>query len=234
MNMVLLYQDDFISETEVILDHRRAEHIINIHRVSIGDTLSVGVLNGKKGRGEIIEISDTQVRLAVTLTDEPPTFRDVLLVMALPRPQTLKKVLQATTSMGIKMIHFIHTKRVEKSYWHSPLLEEKNLNKHLVLGLEQGMDTVMPTLYFHKRFKPFAEEVLPELAKDRVALIAHPVTDEPCPYNISEPILLAIGPEGGFNEYEVEKCIEVGLKTVHIGEHILRVEYAVPFILGRL
>ena len=234
MNMVLLYNDDFISESEVILDNRRAEHIINIHRVSIGDTISVGVLNGKKGVGEILEKSDTQVRLGVTLTEEPPLFRDVLLVMALPRPQTLKKVLQSTTSMGIKTIHFIHTKRVEKSYWHSPLLEPENLNKHLVLGLEQGMDTVMPTLHFHKRFKPFVEEILPTLTPGRISLIAHPVTEDPCPHNIQKPTLLAIGPEGGFNEYEVEKCIEAGLKPVHIGEHILRVEYAVPFILGRL
>ena len=234
MNMVLLYEDDFINETDVILDKRRAEHIINIHRVSVNDTVTVGLLNGKKGSGTIIAKESEQVTVRVALDSPPPKPRDIVLVISLPRPQTLKKVLQSTSSMGIKTIHFIHSKRVEKSYWHSPLLEKEKLNKHLVLGLEQGMDTIMPTLHFHKQFKPFIEDTLPELIKDRVGLIAHPVTEEPCPHDVKKPILLMIGPEGGFNDYEVEKSIESGVKPVHIGDHILRVEYAIPFILGRL
>ena len=43
-----------------------------------------------------------------------------------------------------------------------------------------------------------------------------------------------IGPEGGFIEYEIEKLKETGFEAVHLGPRILRVENAVPTILGRL
>jgi len=62
--------------------------------------------------------------------------------------------------MGVKKIIFIHSYRVEKSYWQTPLLEEKNIEEQLILGLEQAKDTVMPEVILAKRFKPFVEDEL--------------------------------------------------------------------------
>jgi RsmE family RNA methyltransferase len=51
---------------------------------------------------------------------------------------------------------------------------------------------------------------------------------------MSEPVTLAIGPEGGFIEYEVTKLIETGFTPVHLGPRILKVETAVTALLSRL
>ena len=92
----------------------------------------------------------------------------------------------------------------------------------------------MPEVHFERRFKPFVEEVLPEIAVGSTALVAHPVGSKVCPYAVDGPVTLCVGPEGGFTEYEVEKIAEVGCEPVTIGDRILRTEFALAALFGRL
>ena len=85
-----------------------------------------------------------------------------------------------------------------------------------------------------KRFKPFVEDRLPALMAGKRGLVAHPIGGERCPHQLSEAAVLAIGPEGGFIEYEVEKLAEVGMQRIHLGSRILRVETAVTAITSKL
>ncbi|HAB91342.1 MAG TPA: 16S rRNA (uracil(1498)-N(3))-methyltransferase, partial [Pseudomonas sp.] len=101
-------------------------------------------------------------------------------------------------------------------------------------GLEQARDTVLPEIILAKRFKPFVEDELPAMAANTRGLIAHPGDYPECPRALSEPVTLAIGPEGGWIPYEVELLSQAGLNPVQLGERILRVETAVPALLARL
>lgn len=47
-------------------------------------------------------------------------------------------------------------------------------------------------------------------------------------------MVLFIGPEGGFTDYEIDLIESKGFKRVNIGERILRVETAIPFIIGKV
>ena len=61
------------------------------------------------------------------------------------------------------------------------------------------------------------------------------IRDSPCPVGpLSSPVTLAVGPEGGFIDYEIGKLCEAGFQPVTLGSRILRVETAIPVILGRL
>ena len=128
----------------------------------------------------------------------------------------------------------MNTFRVEKSFWQSPWLKPEAIHEQLILGLEQARDTVLPEVILEKRFKPFVEDRLPAMSERMRKLVAHPVTDQICPAGGCEPTVLAIGPEGGFIPYEVERLVEYGFECVHLGPRILRVETAVPVLLSKL
>jgi RsmE family RNA methyltransferase len=235
MNLVLLFAEDFRGDGErVRLEGRRARHVREVHRAAVGSCLRVGVLNDRVGVGKITAMTDSAVEMHVTLDGPPPAPLPVTLLVALPRPKTLRKVLQAVTAMGVKRIVLMKTWRVEKSFWLSPLLAEEALREQLVLGLEQAGDTVLPSVTVRRRFKPFVEDEVPALAAGTLALAAHPAASVACPRAVGRPVTLAVGPEGGFIPYEIDALRAQGFEAVSLGERRLRVEHALPALLCRL
>jgi RsmE family RNA methyltransferase len=83
-------------------------------------------------------------------------------------------------------------------------------------------------------FRPFVEKELPSIARDSLALVAHPVAARECPRAVTQPVTLAIGPEGGFIAQEIESLARVGFEPVSLGERVLRVETAVAALIARL
>jgi len=235
MNLVLFSEADFIGDNLLaIRDARRLEHITHIHQIKLGDSLKVGLVNGKIGTGNVVLLNPTEIHLEVALTQPPPKPLPVTLVLALPRPKMLKRTLQTLATLGVKKIYLVNSYRVEKSYWQTPLLDEDAIREHLLIGLEQGCDTQLPQVHLIKRFKPFVEDDLHGIVGESRALVAHPYTDLLCPAQIDYAITLAIGPEGGFIPYEIDLLQKCGFTAVNLGERIMRVETVVPYLLGRL
>jgi len=240
MNLILLFKDDYISHQgdfssgTVRLTGRRLSHINDVQQASVGHTLRVGLLNGLIGTGKVTAIASDELTMEVTLTTQPPSPLPLTLLLALPRPKMLKRTLQTCAAMGVKQLYLINSYRVDKSYWSSPVLTPESIRENLILGLEQCNDTIMPSVHLRKRFKPFVEDELPQIAENTRALVAHPYQASKCPPATESPTTLAVGPEGGFIPYEVEKLNNAGLESIHLGSRILRVETAVPVLLARL
>lgn len=235
MNLILIFDSDFIETTKIVqLKGRRHKHIKKVLKASPGDTLKIGLLNDKTGTGKVLRIDETSVDLEITLKHSPPNPLPVKLILALPRPKVIKRVLQSVTAMGVKDIMLINAWRVEKSFWQSPVLTPGTLRTQLIYGLEQAKDTILPDIQIYKGFKPFVEDRVPDIIKGTIPIVAHPVSEEPCPRNLRQETTLAIGPEGGFIPYEIDKFVRCGFKPVHLGNRILKVETAIPAILGRL
>jgi len=235
MNLIIIRPADFTAAATVMLSDYRAEHIRNILSGKPGDRVRVGILNGKTGSGVITAANPQNITLQVICEEEPPPPLPLHLICAMQRPKTLRKILQCTSSMGVKRITVIECWKVDKSYWSNPLCRQPaELEQELLLGLEQGRDTMMPQVEFKRRFKPFAEDELPGLLSGAIGLVAHPEAVTPCPAQSSGKVVLALGPEGGFTEYEIGKFVEAGMQPVNLGMRILRTEFAVPALLGRL
>jgi 16S rRNA (uracil1498-N3)-methyltransferase len=234
MNLLLLENNDFIAEQRVRLSGRRLKHLTDVHRVNTGDTLKAGKINGKMGTATVVQQHTESILLDVHLTDQPPEPLPLTLILALPRPKMLRRIFQTIATMGVKQLYLINSWRVEKSYWQTPWLDNTAIREQLILGLEQGCDTTLPDVFFEKRFKPFVEDTLPKLCSGTQALVAHPSAISPCPSALEGQVTLAVGPEGGFIDYEIEKLQHAGFQPMTLGQRILRVETAIPVLLARI
>lgn len=234
MNLILIYDTDFYGANSARIDGERFTHITQVHRSAVGDTLRVGKLNGLMGTATITALGDSHAELAVTLTQAPPEKLPLTIILALPRPKMLRRIFRSVAELGVEQLIIINSQKVEKSFWNSPALSPDKVEGYLQAGLQQAKDTVPPKIVFERLFKPFVEDRLPTLLKDRRGLIAHPRTERPCPFQLNQACVLAIGPEGGFSDYEVNKFVAAGFDAVHMGKRILRVENAITALTSRL
>jgi RsmE family RNA methyltransferase len=234
MNLILLVAEDFVTPDRVRLVGRRLAYVRDVHRARVGAALRVGVLGGRLGSGTVRALDDEGLVMDVALDRAPPPAAPLTLLLALPRPKALRRVLQCVAAMGVKRAVLFNTWRVEKSFWASPALGAAAVREQLILGLEQGADTVLPSVVLRRRFKPFVEDELPALVAGTRALVAHPPAAAPCPHAAPGPLTLAVGPEGGFTPYEIDRLCAHGFEAVSLGPRPLRVEQAVPALLGRL
>jgi len=218
----------------VRLRGRRFAHARDVLRAKPGDELCVGVLNSRIGTGTIISVHTASLDMDVRLDRNPPDKLPLTLVLALPRPKVIRRVLRMVSAMGAGRLILLNCLRVEKSYWQSPLLTPERIREQLILGLEQARDTVLPRVGLKPLFKPFVQDELPGIIAGTLPILAHPFSDKTCPRGVQEPVTLVIGPEGGFIPYEIDMLVAAGCRPMRLGDRILNVEAAVPALISRL
>jgi RsmE family RNA methyltransferase len=236
MNIILLEQSDIVAEGVVEVSGRRARHLSDVLQAKVGDSFAVGFVNGSVGRGEVLSLGPGSVTLAVRLDRVPPRPR-VSLVLAMVRPQVMKRTLEHLATMGVRRIALVGARRVEKAYFSQRIFDGDAYQEHLRLGLEQAGDTWMPEVSIHRRFRPFVEDVLPGwLEGVATRVVAHPsgASTAVDPVGPDEQVALAVGPEGGWSEHEVERFVSLGFRPVSFGLRVLRVETAIPYLFGKL
>ncbi len=234
MNLVLLLPEDMVAPDRACLRGRRLAHVREVHRAKMGDELAVGLLDAHMGKGRVLRLDDEVLELALTLDQAPPPKLPLTLVIALPRPKVLNRVVAAAASLGAARLVLLNAWKVEKAYWASPRMQPESLCEQLLLGLEQAKDTVLPELRLARLFRPFVEDELQALLAAGTGLLAHPGSGETPPKALVAPITLAIGPEGGWIDAEVASLLKAGLKPLDLGPRILRTETALAALVGKL
>lgn len=240
MNLILADAHEFDGRTLIVDDHR-AKHIVKILGCKEGDRVKCGEIDGRRGTGKIVSMRKKypfRVELTVELQEIPGNDPNIDLLLALPRPIMLKRIFSQVTSLGVGKIIIINANRVEKSFWEAGLLSRDAYREHLIHGLEQAVDTRLPKVEIHRRFRPFMEDEFPTIKEEYThLLLAHPGERNTLSQRItSKPIrvLYGVGPEGGWVDYEIDKFKENGFKTFAIGERILKVDTATIALHARI
>ena len=233
MNIVLLDPRQTESPIWMISAKRQLEHLRTHVNVQVGDSLKVGIREGKRYLTEVLSVTEQQIQLQPIHEETVPKKLPVTLIVAMPRPKVLRRLVMDSVTLGVEKIILLHSYRVDKSYWQTPFLQQ--LNQYIDLGLEQAGDTIAPKIEVYKRFKPFVEDILPSLIRaDCPAYVAHPYVEMKMPAGLQQGCTMIIGPEGGFIPYEIDLLIKNGCQAVSLGNRIIRTETVIPYVLGRL
>lgn len=242
MNLLLLTEDDRVGGEVFIVGGGRLRHVVGVLRVSVGDRLEVGLVDGPVGSGIVRAIEKERVVLECEWLGEVQDAGPAIdIVCALPRPQTFKKVLQVSATMGVRRVHFINANRVEKCFFSASVVLPERIRYYLEKGLSQGKRTRLPLVSINPRFRCFFEEVVPRIESEEDGKVVKLVADVECERYLSgsllegaERIIIAIGPEGGWVPYELEIMRAQGFEKFKLGDWPLRVENALVASLAQV
>ena len=95
------------------------------------------------------------------------------------------------------------------------------------------MDTILPVVSQHRRFRPFVEDQLKDLCAGRPCLIADHAGSSALSSVADQPSVVMIGPEGGFVPFELDLAESVVAQRVHLGHRILSVDTALTTVLAQ-
>lgn len=251
MNFLLLESSEIDAAGIAIVRGRRAAHLITVLNVQVDTRLRAGVINGLLGFATVQKKAADAVTVHVALHERPDLLCDALL-LAVPRPKVLMRMLAHAAAMGFARVVLFRCWRVDKSWAQSRAFDSGVQRQQLLLGLEQAGRTQVPEVLSFDRFKPMIEDELPQLDLPQPRFVAHPYAATPthqlCGFGQSSSgsvgqddapstasaFTLAIGPDGGFLPYEVGKLVEAGFHAVTLGPNALRTETALAALWAQL
>lgn len=239
MNLIVFKSEELCNGL-LELRASRAEHLLKIIKVTEGSQLRVGLIGGMQGVGRVIKCDQNRVFLSVDIPKGEAIKPKIDIILALPRPQMLKRILQTVAALGVGSLALIRSARVEKSYFQSPILAKESLDHYIRLGMEQGMRTYEPKVRIYDRFMPFVEEELATMLVDvSMRVLGHVgenhIADMFVENNLhfEKRCIVAIGPEGGWQEHEVLAFKRSGFVPLSFSDAVMNVETAVTSVLSQ-
>jgi RsmE family RNA methyltransferase len=244
MNLILLEADEIGDDGRVGLSGVRGNHLRAVLKVALGQQVRVGLVDGPFGTGTVQSITDDIVDLRCTFepgnSDRPAGERPgapkprVDLLLALPRPKVMRRLWAQLAAMGVGRIILTNAERVERNYFDAHVLTPEIYRPLLVEGLQQARDTALPEVSLHRRFKVLIEDDLDGLFPAGRRLVADPEGSMPVAAAVrpAERILLAIGPEGGWNTFEIALLEAHDFQPVSMGSRTLRTDTACIALLA--
>ena len=230
MNLVLVRQEELEPGNRITLGDGRARHILSVLKAGPGATVRVGLLDGPLGLATVERVEGERVVLSCVFEGDAPEVPRLELLLAVPRPKVLNRLWPQLAALGVGRIVLTNAARVERCYFDSHVLRNQLWREPLIEGLQQAADTILPEVTIHRRFKVFTGETLDRLFPDHARLMADPAAPDrldsvwtPAP---EQRVLLAVGPEGGWNDFEIERLRGKGFQTFNLGPRILRSDTA--------
>jgi 16S rRNA (uracil1498-N3)-methyltransferase len=199
--------------------------------------------------GQLYELSDGQRvwlgrvasvardRVEFALVEELPARRsavDVTLLLAVVKFDAFEWAIEKATELGVNTIVPLAAARSEKALLAAAARRAERWKKILVEASQQSRRVNLPVLQLLSRTEQaFAQ------CKEGLKLLLSENQDAPCMRTVlegqkSSRAIIAIGPEGGWTDKELELATQSGFNQVSLGRLILRTETSVIAALANL
>lgn len=212
-----------ISDNIALLFPDEALHASKVLRKNVGDAIQVLDGSGSLFHCQIIEIRRDKLAAKVLSIDENFGTVSYDLSIAIAPTKNIDRLewfLEKATEMGVSAIYPIVTANSERS-----VIKPERLEKVLVAATKQSLKGRVPELHPLQKFKDFVKL---DFAGERY--VAHCADGEKVNFlslaNPQKPTLVCIGPEGDFNQTEIELAAKNGFHAISLGDSRLRTETA--------
>jgi RsmE family RNA methyltransferase len=240
VNLLLLEPNEIDESGRAALTGPRAAHVRTVLGLRAGDRLRAGVISGPIGEAVLTRVAEEAIELdvsALVAAPAAPPAPPVDLLLAMPRPKVLGRLLAPLACVGVRRVMLSNAAKVERFYFDTHYLDPAQVRARFLEGLAQARDTSMPELSVHKSFRRLVEDELDALSPDTERLLADEA--RPGAARIRDAlggsrrhVLLAVGPEGGWVDFERELLASRGFRAVSLGPRVLRSDLACLVALG--
>jgi RsmE family RNA methyltransferase len=213
----------------------RTIHLLKVLHKKAGDNFEAGVLGGGRGSGRIGKINlDGSINFTLDIKSPPLPRLPIRVGVGFPRPIQIRRLLRDLSSLGIEAIDFFGTELGEKSYRDTKLLDSGGARAALIEGAAQSRDTTIPALSIYANLEDWLQKCPWETKSDTnrsvpLLIAADNVRPEGAMSRTAptkRPVVLAIGSERGWSEYERDLFEGAGFLRLSLGGRSLRTETA--------
>jgi len=214
---------------ELALPEQAAVHVARVLRLRPGDPLVLFNGDGNDYAAELIAVTprDAHARILDSRLHPGESPLRITLAQALARGEKMDWIVQKATELGVAEIVPLVTTRSEVK------LDESRARKRLehwrgvaISACEQSGRARVPAIATVQRLGEWLSSLDASASATRLALLPEgeaAVRELP---EIADTVLLAIGPEGGFDENDSARLREAGFKGLRLGPRVLRTETA--------
>jgi 16S rRNA (uracil1498-N3)-methyltransferase len=199
-------------------------HIVHVMRLQPGGRILVFDGQGHEAEAEIVTVNRRKATLRILrLREEPPSSeREVILATAVPKSERFRWLVEKATELGITRLIPLQTAR---SVVDPRLGKLERMRQIVVEACKQSGRNWLMAIEPTMDWAAFASTV----AKGGETLIADPGGEPAAADAVSQtnrPLVLVVGPEGGWAEEELRQARGAGARCVALGPNILRIETA--------
>lgn len=229
-----------IDEEYVTLIGSDVNHIKNVLRMKIGEDILVSNGVDKDYYCQIEELADEYIKVKIINIDYPGTELDCefYLFQCLPKGDKMEFIIQKAVELGVKEIIPVSSKRTivkldEKKAakkierWNAISMSAAKQSRRVIIPRVNKVLSFREAVSYAKDFDiniiPYENYKDMKETKDVIKKIKHCMK-----------VGIFIGPEGGFDESEVDLAVENNIERVSLGKRILRTETAGMAILSVL
>lgn len=230
-----------IQGNRVIITGNDVNHIKNVLRMKAGEEIAVSNgVDGKEYRCGIEEFEEGKVICSLRFVKEDGVElpSKIYLFQGIPKADKMEMIVQKAVELGVFEIIPVSTARTivrldekkekaKTARWQGIAEAAAKQSKRAIIPEVKGVMSMKDALVYasHLDVKLIPYELADNMAKTREI-----IED----IKSGESVAVFIGPEGGFEEKEIEAAVESGLIPITLGKRILRTETAGLAILSWL
>ncbi|NUM36548.1 MAG: 16S rRNA (uracil(1498)-N(3))-methyltransferase [Candidatus Brocadiae bacterium] len=235
--MVRFFLEKPFSDDEIVLDGEERHHLVDVYRSQPGMKVQLFDREGNEYLAEVLAVTAKNARLKVLEKSLSSKTKEhnIFLAQGLIKSQNWDVILEKCMELGLKGLFPMLTQHLgngkyvagKEERWNKVMVSSaKQCGRSSLIKIEPIMtfsDVIEKTSSFPTRLLAHTGEGLPSFKKALDSLVP-----------ILFPVLIMIGPEGGFSQKEIQQAYDHKILIFSLGNLILRAETAAIAVVANL